>query len=184
VINLPRRSVTRFFIPLIDVLILLFCIFLLMPFVSTPTAPEPAPDSKVKPPDKPLPTKIEDLQMELTEARLLVARLQREHQARLTDRLAVRVLEIDPRDGTLFYYDPGRVDVRSYEDVLALVQKQKSVASSGGVVKDVFFLVLYPRRVPGQPPSPFPLAEQEARTVEWFKKANAPLGFDRPGAGP
>jgi polyhydroxyalkanoate synthesis regulator phasin len=30
-IQLPRRSVTRFFIPLIDVLTLLFCIFLLMP---------------------------------------------------------------------------------------------------------------------------------------------------------
>src|SRR6516225_3918230 len=32
-IQMPRRSVTRFFIPLIDVLILLFCIFLLMPYV-------------------------------------------------------------------------------------------------------------------------------------------------------
>jgi hypothetical protein len=30
-IQLPRRSVTRFFIPLIDVMTLLFCIFLLMP---------------------------------------------------------------------------------------------------------------------------------------------------------
>src|SRR5262245_3009071 len=29
----PKRAVTRFFIPLIDVLILLFCIFLLMPYV-------------------------------------------------------------------------------------------------------------------------------------------------------
>ena len=29
----PHRSVTRFFIPLIDVLTLLFCIFLLMPYV-------------------------------------------------------------------------------------------------------------------------------------------------------
>ena len=34
-IDRPKRSVTRFFVPLIDVLILLFCIFLLMPFVST-----------------------------------------------------------------------------------------------------------------------------------------------------
>ena len=31
-IVLPRRSVTRFFIPMIDVLILLFCAFLLVPF--------------------------------------------------------------------------------------------------------------------------------------------------------
>ena len=33
-IRMPRRNVTRFFIPLIDVLILLFCIFLLMEFNS------------------------------------------------------------------------------------------------------------------------------------------------------
>ena len=35
-IELPKRSITRFFVPLIDVLILLFCIFLLMPYVATP----------------------------------------------------------------------------------------------------------------------------------------------------
>src|SRR5262249_54358638 len=32
-IQTPRRSVTRFFIPLVDVMMLLFCIFLLMPMV-------------------------------------------------------------------------------------------------------------------------------------------------------
>jgi hypothetical protein len=177
VINLPRRSVTRFFIPLIDVLILLFCIFLLMPFVSGPPSPEPAPESKVKPPDKPLPTNVEELQKELTEARLLVARLEREKQAKLTDRLAVRVLEIDPRDGTLFYYDPGRVDVRSYEDALLLIQKQKTLASSGGVVKDVFFLILYPRKVTGFPDGP-----QRRQIEQWFK--DVPYGFDIPSSSP
>ena len=30
-IHMPHRSVTRYFVPLIDVLLLLFCIFLLMP---------------------------------------------------------------------------------------------------------------------------------------------------------
>src|SRR5438132_11262214 len=34
-IQLPRRSVTRFFIPLIDVLPLLFCIFLLLPLIKS-----------------------------------------------------------------------------------------------------------------------------------------------------
>ena len=33
-IQMPHRSVTRFFIPLIDVLLLLFCIFLLMPLAN------------------------------------------------------------------------------------------------------------------------------------------------------
>jgi hypothetical protein len=178
VIRHPRRSVTRFFIPLIDVLILLFCIFLLMPFVSGPPNPETPPDAKVKTPDKPLPTNLEDLQKELTEARLLVARMEREKQARLTDRLAVRVLEIDPDNGTLFYYDPNRVEVRSYEDVLLLIQKQKTAASAGGVVKDVYFLILYPRRIPGKPPSPFPIADQETQIAQWFK--DVPHGFDKP----
>ena len=35
-IQLPQRSVTRFFIPLIDVLTLLFCIFLVMPLAKEP----------------------------------------------------------------------------------------------------------------------------------------------------
>ena len=45
-ITAPRRSVTRFFIPLIDVLILLFCIFLLMPLFKPQAGAgaEPSPD--------------------------------------------------------------------------------------------------------------------------------------------
>ena len=34
-IQMPTRSVTRFFIPMIDVLTLLFCIYLMMPMVDT-----------------------------------------------------------------------------------------------------------------------------------------------------
>src|SRR6266403_243358 len=39
-IRMPQRNVTRFIIPLIDVLILLFCIFLLMEFNSASQADE------------------------------------------------------------------------------------------------------------------------------------------------
>ncbi len=152
----PRKSVTRFFIPLIDVLILLFCIFLLMPFVSHPE-PTDAPASAETPPTPPesLPTEVKLLQEELREARLRIARLERERLSRLTDRLAVRVLEIDPRNGVLYYYDPDRVEVRSEADAVRLITRQKALASQGGVVKDIFFLILYPRRV-----APFPTAEQ------------------------
>src|SRR5438067_4217840 len=44
-IQMPRRSVTRFFIPLIDVLTLLFCIFLLMPLVK---ATEESPEAETR----------------------------------------------------------------------------------------------------------------------------------------
>ena len=166
----PRRSVTRFFIPLIDVLILLFAIFLLMPFVSGPPSAEPAPDSKVQTPDKPLPTDVKTLQEELAEARLLVARLERERQLRITDRLAVRVLEIDPADGTLFYYDPNREEIRNDADALRFIQKSIAAASSGGVVKDVYFLIRYPRN------SNYPSKPQLKQFEQWFK--DRPHGYD------
>jgi hypothetical protein len=170
VIRLPRRSVTRFFIPLIDVLILLFCIFLLMPFVSEPTTPDPA-DGKVKAPDQPLPTDVKTLQAELTEARLTIARLERQMQARLTDRLTVRVLEIDSKDGTLFYYDErGRREVRNDADATLLIQDAIKAASAGGVVKDVYFLILYPRS------GNFPTDPQLKQIQQWFK--DRPHGFN------
>src|SRR5262245_7278443 len=47
-IHMPRRSVTRFFIPLIDVLLLLFCIFLLMPFVTAEDADQPTSKARAE----------------------------------------------------------------------------------------------------------------------------------------
>ena len=43
-VQMPHRSVTRFFIPMIDVLILLFSIYLLMPLASKSDA-ESVPES-------------------------------------------------------------------------------------------------------------------------------------------
>ncbi len=54
-IHMPRRNVTRFFIPLIDVLILLFCIFLLMEFntaTKADAAAATAPDSAIASPSR------------------------------------------------------------------------------------------------------------------------------------
>ncbi len=171
-IEIPHRSVTRFFIPLIDVLILLFCIFLIMPYVSGPPSQEAAPDNKGEP-VKPLPTDVKTLQEMLTEERMRVARLEKEKLARLTDRLNVRVLEIDPNTGVLFYYDPDRQEVRTEADAVRLITRQKSLASQGGIVKDVFFLILYPR---GK--SAYPTAAQTDQIKKWFHEV--PHGFDIP----
>ena len=71
----PRRSVTRFFIPLIDVLILLFCIFLLMPFVSAPARPdEEQPEAKAPAPAA-LPTDVQELQKRPSRYGELIRRL-------------------------------------------------------------------------------------------------------------
>lgn len=171
-ISTPKKSVTRFFIPLIDVLILLFCIFLLMPFVSGPDTPEPTPEAKAKAEAKPLPADVETLQAMLATERAAVARLEKERTAKVTDRLAVRVLEIDPRNGTLFYYDPDRREVKSDADAFRVIARQKSLAGKDGV-KDPFFLILYPRAV-----TPYPTVAQKKQIEEWFK--GEAFGFDIP----
>lgn len=173
-IQLPRRSVTRFFIPLIDVLILLFCIFLLMPFVSGPPAPEPA-ETKVTPPKEPLPENVRDLQRELSEARDRLKRMEAAAQARITDRLSVRVLQIDRKDGTLYYFDPDRQEIRTEADALKLIVRQKTIASTAGGIKDVLFLILLPTR------SSFPTQEQVNQIRGWFR--DIPIGFERADAG-
>ncbi|VTT99473.1 unnamed protein product [Gemmataceae bacterium] len=178
----PRKSVTRFFIPLIDVLILLFCIFLLMPFVSGPDPVEPGPAAKDKAAEPALPEDVTQLQRLLKEEQMKVARMEREKFAKLTDRLAVRVLEIDPASGTLYYYDPAREDIKTDADAERLIRKQKDAAATGGGVKDVFFLILYPRRVPGRPLSPYPTGAQEEQMKRWFK--DVPFGFDIPALSP
>lgn len=168
--RLPRRTVTRFFIPMIDVLILLFCIFLLMPFVSGPTTPEPEQEKKT-PPAAELPTDVKELQRQLAEATLRLERIEKS-RAKLADRLSVRVMEIDKRDGTLYYFDPDRVEVKTEADALRLVTRQKYLAGQ----KDVFFLMLYPRELSG-----FPLQSQIDTYRQWFK--DVPHGFDNPLSG-
>jgi biopolymer transport protein ExbD len=170
---MPRRSVTRFFIPLIDVLILLFCIFLLMPFVSGQPASETTPEVKTTP-EKPLPDDVKTLQAMLAEEKMRVARLEKERQARLSDRLAVCVMEIDPKDGTLIYFDPERQAIKNEADAIRAIAKQKTLASKSGMVKDAYFLILYPRKK-----APFPTAEQVDQMKAWFK--DVPFAFDIPG---
>ena len=75
-IQLPKRSVTRFFIPLIDVLILLFCVFLFLPMVGQGDTPDSTlkastdtiEKSKIADPTTQLLKEIEKLRAERTEA--------------------------------------------------------------------------------------------------------------------
>jgi hypothetical protein len=172
VIVQPRRSVTRFFIPLIDVLILLFAIFLLMPFVSGPSSAEPPADVKA-PSEKPLPTDVKQLQDMLREEQMRVERLEKERHAKLTDKLLVRVLETDPTTGVLSHYNPDRQELHTQADVERYIFQEKKRATSNGMAKDVFFLILLPRR-----PTGFPTGPQRDEIQNWFK--DVPHGFDVP----
>ncbi len=162
----PKRSVTRFFVPLIDVLILLFTIFLLLPFVSKPAGtPNPAE------PEPPRP-EVGELQLKLEQLRQENEALRRS-QADPGERLSVRVLEIDAATGKLYSFDPDAADprqeVRDAADAQRLIAQQRRRA--GG--KEPFFLVLYPRMLTG-----FPLQSQVDGYRRWF--AGVPLTFDNP----
>jgi hypothetical protein len=170
VITPPRRSVTRFFIPMIDVLILLVCIFLLMPFVSKPD--EAPPSAATTEPPK----SVAEMEAQLAAAKRKVAELVKD-RPNAADQYLVKVLEIDKATGRLFQFDPDssppRQEVKDQADAQRLVDRQRAAAA--GKHKDVFLLILYPRELTG-----YPLQKQVDAYRRWFK--DVPHGFDNPWA--
>jgi len=180
VIQMPRRSVTRFFIPLADVLILLFSVFLLMPYVK-PTGESSDAAEGPKPPPTPEIRDVAELNRQLTQskrdldrAKRDIERLQKE-KASVLRGLVVRTLEIDKDDGRLYYYDDDkRVEIRNEADAHRYVsaQQDKILKSSG----ELYFLFLRPRD------STFPLGQQRSDYERWFQDVpNSGLG---PATGP
>lgn len=170
-IQTPRRAVTRFFVPLIDVLILLFCMFLLLPIVSKP-------DEKAgKESDAGLPTDVAELQQRVLIAEQRVADLMAD-RAKEAERTVVPVLQVDGRDGKLFYYDksgpqPKRIDVETQADAQVFIDRQKQVAKG----QPVHFLILMPRELSG-----FPTGPQRKMYREWFDQRKAAYTIDDPWA--
>lgn len=166
-IERPKRSVTYFFVPLIDVLILLFCIFLLMPFVSSG---EPEAENKIKEqPKEELPKDVKQLQAELEKSRREVEKLKAK-QVNLSEHLSVKVLEIDPKDGRLFYLQDGdRVPVTTQAAADAAITLHKRASGT----KEPFFLILYPRTKSG-----YPEQQQADDYARWFKDVQ--FQFDQP----
>jgi hypothetical protein len=179
-IQMPQRSVTRFFIPMIDVLTLLFCIYLLMPMVQTPGEGESEAERIERDQN------LRRLQAELARkgmtedeavrARLLedIDRLRREKARELQKRLWVRVLEIDPETGHLYYRDPDRVEIRDQADAEKLIERDRT--QQGVEKRELYYLILYPR----DRSSDKPTREQRERYDRWF--AGVALGYDIPGS--
>jgi hypothetical protein len=177
-IELPRRSVTRFFIPLIDVLLLLFCIFLLMPLVKGSGEGTAAEGESVRPEQlRKLQVEVERLRRQARdtpqELREELERLRKEKLKVLEERLVIRTLEIDPATGRLYYYAPERVEIDSQARAAELINQDR--ARQGADPREVYYLILYPR----DPASPYPLREQRRRYDRWF--ADAAHGWDVPG---
>ena len=191
-IQLPRRSVTRFFIPLIDVLTLLFCIFLLMPMsgLVLPAEEEGGGPGEAGPRGLSLAERrelqrlrrekqqwrdLEGLRRERREIEELLQQLRHERLETLHQRFVVRTLQMGD-DGRLFWYDSRREKERKLEitrgNVAEFLTAQKEAA--GG--KEVYFLLMYPRPEMGLPS--YPLRRQREEYDEWFR--DVPHGYDIP----
>jgi hypothetical protein len=177
-IRLPQRSVTRFFIPLIDVLTLLFAIFLLLPLVK----PSGGAEEDLLEREKRLRDDERRLEQRKAAGELTkkdrddLEQLRKDRGKALKDRLAVRVLEIDGKDGTLFYRDPERVPIASQADALALIERDRR--ERGVKQRELYYLILYPR----ERKSPYPTRGQREEYDRWFE--GVALGYDVPGKGP
>jgi hypothetical protein len=101
-----------------------------------------------------------------------VKRLDR-YQRERGERLAVRVLEIDPATGRLVYYAPGRQEIASQAQAEQLIAYEKRLAGE----KELFFTIQYPRQA-----SRHPTAADLASYRDWFR--NVPHGFELPRPGP
>ncbi len=187
-IQMPRRSVTRFFIPLIDVLLLLFCIFLLMPIASE-TELEDKRDSLAEQTESTevLERELERRTKELREFESLrpkleeVAKLQQEiDRLRIQSRLDVRqrtvfqIIDVDGKTGEISFYDPSErapLAVRDQRTAELLIERHQREAGT----KELFYHFLYPR-----PETGYPTEAQERQYREWFAKVAHSLQEARP----
>ena len=178
-IRMPRRSVTRFFIPLIDVLLLLFCIFMLMPQFKEEELDSKA-SSAVDLADtvKSLEYEIDRLttelkkyderrptQEELEQLRSEVAQLRKE-RSQVVQKTHFQVIDIDGKTGELYFYDTSRpndsrVRIESEKEAWALIERHQKEAKGN----EVYYYFLYPR-----PETGYPTLAQERRYKGWFKR--------------
>ena len=173
-IRSPRKSVTRFFVPMIDVLTLLFCMFLLMPIIrenaslSQDGSREPGPDE--------LRQEIESRQRDLQElykdqerARAVLAELARKKRDFLQQRLYLRVLDISPKDGTLSFFDPRQpgsppLQIDSESAARRLIDQHKKEAGE----LELFYVFQRPH----DPAIKVPLYPRDKQTEDyrdWFR---------------
>jgi hypothetical protein len=173
-IELPRRSVTRFFIPLIDVLTLLFCIFLVLPLAKDPgdtSADVSALEEQLRQREEEV-ERLRQSGLDMPkELRAEIEKLRQEKGKALQKRLAVRVLEIDPETGKLYYRDPERILIPDEAAAHGLIESDRRKLGQ----RELYYLILYPRN----PGSTYPTRGQRERYDRWFE--GVALGYDIPG---
>jgi hypothetical protein len=156
-IRAPKRAVTRFFIPLIDVLILLYCIFLLMPLVEKGATSGRLTSGQAEA----LRRRIAQLEEILAkseqtagsrdEVRRLEEELAEERSKRAADRILLKKLYLD-RDKLTLYRKEETVQGTSYRREITRAADAVEMATADAKEdpsKELMYLILYPpKKVP------------------------------------
>ncbi|MCE9532819.1 MAG: hypothetical protein K8T89_17110, partial [Planctomycetes bacterium] len=166
-----KKAITRFFVPMIDVLILLFCIFLLMPIMNVPGAADsPETQAKRQKTTEEMFQEIDDLKIELERARATIKKF-KDEQINPAETLHDSILEIDPKDGKLFFFrNSKRLEIDSERTALEVIDAHKRSTPVG---KFPNFIIIMPRELVD-----FPTKPQLDTYKKWFK--DAPHRFDNP----
>ncbi len=166
---LPSRNVTRFLLPLADVMTLLFAIFLLLPHLEQ----QPGVQAGEQASPGSLWTAGEQRQV-----REELSRLRRVTELPASQRLHFVVLNIDGRTGDLVLQEGGKeLSFSGQQAIDPVIQKHQEAARAAG--RELFYVVQLPRDWKFHPD----LNDQE-RYRQWFSKWKVSYqipGLRRPG---
>lgn len=164
-IELPRRSVTRFFIPLIDVLTLLFCIFLVMPLA---VDPEEKAAAEANPPT---PSERLSTEQAVKKMREELEKIRQAKVSELSKRLVPHMLTINADNGELFYLSGGqRFVLRNQQAAEDMIEGDRKSLKSG---QELYYLIVLPSTRSG-----YPTVEQQEQYDRWFSRVA--MGYDNP----
>ncbi len=168
---MPNKSVTRFFIPLIDVLTLLFAVFLIMP-VTQGSGEQEDPRLANKTPEE----KVAYLERDNKRVREAMVKLRQDVDQQEKVPPKPRILEIDPNTGELFDSDADRTPIKSKEQARALIQHDLRLYTRSGW--KLPYTILCPRLSTG---SGHPTAREQEEYTKWFQVPDVALYWDNPG---
>lgn len=158
-IQMPRRSVTRFFIPLIDVLILLFCIFLLMEFTSEQKYDKEAEtvaeqsesiallEDELTLRNKELRQFEEDRPQlqKMAELRAELERLRKLNQQSFQEQAFIRIIDVAQEDGSISFFDEKKpkepIKITGPREAKLLIERHEQEAKG----RQLYYFFLYPR---------------------------------------
>jgi len=188
-IQMPHRSVTRFFIPLIDVLLLLFSIFLLMPAFKGAEGTSKMSEVELLEDNERLKRELkrlwDDLKQfekyrdpvrKLKELQAELERLQKEKDQALKRPNFVRVIDVDGKTGKLSFYDLTNIDnprmpIPNKQTAQELIARHKKEAGK----RLLYYHFLMPRQETGRPTQ-----AQELEYRDWFKNVHNSLVKEPP----